>query len=534
MKKVQQLAERVFGFDELRPEQEEAIAAVLAGHDTLAILPTGAGKSAIYQLAGLSLPGLTLVISPLIALQLDQLNGLEESGVEAAALNSSLSSSERQDLLAKIAQGELTFLFLAPEQFANDEVSAALSRADVSLFVVDEAHCVSQWGHDLRPDYLRLGAARRHAGSPPLLALTATASPPVREEIVQVLDMDTPKLVAGGFDRPNLKLSVETFLGGAGKEEQLLEALKNAPKPGIVYAATRKTTQKIAAALGKTGITAAAYHAGLPKAEREEVQSKFLDDELEVVAATVAFGMGIDKANVRFVYHSEPADSLDSYYQEIGRAGRDGKPADVKLFYDPKDIGLRRFMNAATKLSAQQLEDVLEAVQAGVTDVSELQHCLELSDSKIASALHSLETLNALELDPSGETLKLVDQDSNTAQLAAEKHQARREFIRSRLDMMKGYADTRNCRRTYLLGYFGETLAKPCGNCDQCLTEPEHRDAPAVPFALGSRVAHSSFGEGQVTHYEDDKMTVLFDEEGYQTLLTELVVESGLLEPVTA
>ena len=540
MDHVHQLAKDTFGFD-LYPDQEDAIASLLDGRDTFAILPTGAGKSAIYQLAGLALPGLTVVVSPLIALQFDQLDMLGEQ-VDAAVLNSALTKSERDAVIGRVTDGTLRFLFLAPEQLSNEDTVATLQEADVSLFAVDEAHCVSQWGHDFRPDYLKLGGVRRQLGAgseelPTLLALTATASPPVREEVVALLGMDDPKIVAGGFDRPNLVLNVETFLGGSGKEERLVRAALAAPKPGIVYAATRDGTEALARALCEGGVKAAAYHAGLPKETREEVQTGFVEDALEVVCATVAFGMGIDKPNVRFVFHAEPADSLDSYYQEIGRAGRDGEEAQACLFYDPDDLGLRRFMNAALKVGKAQLEEVVTSVQRGVTEVSELQERLDLSDSKLLTALRQLEKLDVLAFSGTGETLLPADDldPKEAVAEATEQESARREFVRSRLEMMKGYAETTSCRRAYLLGYFGEAFEAPCGACDVCLAaDGADADAPDdVPFPLGSRVAHEAFGEGQVTHYEEDKVTVLFDEAGYQTLSLSLVTEKGLLVPVT-
>ena len=539
MDHVHQLAKDTFGFD-LYADQEEAIASLLAGRDTFAILPTGAGKSAIYQLAGLALPGLTVVVSPLIALQFDQLDMLGDQ-VDAAVLNSALTKSERAAVLEEVTNATLRFLFLAPEQFGNEDTVAVLQGADVSLFVVDEAHCVSGWGHDFRPDYLEVGGVRRRLGvgqeAPTMLALTATASPPVREEIVSLLKMTDPKVIAGGFDRPNLTLNVETFLGGNGKQERLIQAAADAPKPGIIYAATREETETLARALCEGGVKAAAYHAGLPNSTREAVQEGFLEDSLEVVCATVAFGMGIDKANVRFVFHAEPADSLDSYYQEIGRAGRDGETAQVCLFYDPDDLGLRRFMNAALKVGRKQLEKIVTSVQRGVTEVGELRERLELSDSKLLSALHQLETLDVLALDSAGETITPAEglEPADAVEEATEQESARREFVRSRLEMMKGYAETRSCRRAYLLGYFGEAFTPPCGACDVCLADGRAAsDTPTeVPFPLSSRVSHQTFGEGQVTHYEADKVTVLFDEEGYQTLSLSLVTEKNLLTPVT-
>jgi ATP-dependent DNA helicase RecQ len=281
---VAELARTRLGFDGLRPGQEEAVRAVLGGRDVLAVMPTGSGKSAIYQLAALELPGPTIVVSPLIALQRDQveaIDGFTDEGAEA--LNSQLSHGRREDLLERLEAGELEFVLLAPEQLANEETLERLAAAKPSLFVVDEAHCVSEWGHDFRPDYLRLGAAREAVGAPTLLALTATASPPVRDEIVERLRLRDPLLVVRGFDRPNIRLSVETFFEEKAKDEALATAVAEAPRPGIVYAATRARAEELAERLGGR-----VYHGGMAKRERDEAQEAFMAGEAEVMVATVA------------------------------------------------------------------------------------------------------------------------------------------------------------------------------------------------------------------------------------------------------
>ncbi|HEX2178273.1 MAG TPA: ATP-dependent DNA helicase RecQ, partial [Actinomycetota bacterium] len=332
------------GFSKLRPGQREAIEAALDGSDTLAVMPTGSGKSAIYQIAGRLLPGPTIVVSPLIALQADQVDSLEDSPAgEAGQTNSTISAADRREAFEDLASGDLEFLFLAPEQFRKPEVMERIAASKPSLFVVDEAHCVSSWGHDFRPDYLLLGPVVEELGRPPVLALTATASPPVREEILEQLRMREPAVVVRGFDRPNLHLAVRTFSDDHDKREDFLAAVVEADKPGIAYAATRRRAEEVAEALTARGVQADFYHGGMATGRRTQVHTAFLEDELEVVVATTAFGMGIDKPNVRFVYHHDVADSLDSYYQEIGRAGRDGEPADATLFYRAEDLGLRRF-----------------------------------------------------------------------------------------------------------------------------------------------------------------------------------------------
>jgi ATP-dependent DNA helicase RecQ len=310
------VAREAFGFDALRPGQREAIEAALDGRDALVVMSTGSGKSAIYQIAGLLTPGATLVVSPLIALQRDQVDDLAERAAGGAAqLNSSVPASERDRALAELAENALEFLFLAPEQLANEEVLAELAVARPSLLVIDEAHCISEWGHDFRPEYLRVGAAAEALGRPPVLALTATAAPPVRDEIVERLALRDPVVLVRGFDRPNIHLAVERFHGEQGAERKLRalrEAVEAAPKPGIVYVATRRQAEELAASLCELGVAAASYHAGMRAAERDAVQERFMDSHLEVVVATTAFGMGIDKADVRWVFHSEVSESLDA------------------------------------------------------------------------------------------------------------------------------------------------------------------------------------------------------------------------------
>ena len=342
--RIRRAASEVFGWSELRPGQGEAVERVLAGCDTLAVMSTGYGKSAIYQIAALLIPGPTVVVSPLIALQSDQVTGLQREGAGgAAAVSSFVPSGARREALEELSEGSLEFLFVSPEQLANDEVLADVADAGPSLFVVDEAHLISEWGHDFRPDYLQLGAVAEAIGRPPILALTATAAPPVRDEILSRLGMRSPEVLVRGFDRPNIRFGVERFHDAHAKRRALLEQVAAASKPGIVYAATRRHAEELGAALVGEGVSAAVYHGGMGRAARTAAQEAFMEDRVDVVVATTAFGMGVDKPNVRFVFHSEPADSVDSYYQEVGRAGRDGEAARAVLFYRSEDLGIRRF-----------------------------------------------------------------------------------------------------------------------------------------------------------------------------------------------
>lgn len=536
---IARLARSRFGFETLRPGQEAAIEALLDGRDTLAVMLTGSGKSAIYQIASLLLKGPTVIVSPLIALQRDQVESIERQHLgEAAEVNSMVGAAEREEAMEEFEEDELEFLFVAPEQFHSQETLDRIKEAQPSLFVVDEAHCISEWGHDFRPEYLRLGAVVQALGHPPVLALTAIAAPPVREEIMERLDMRDPLVVVRGFNRPNIWLGVEKFHDERTKTRALLERVAESEKPGIVYVSTRKHAEEIAQALSEEGIKAVAYHAGMKARDREEAQEAFMTNAVEVMVATTAFGMGIDKPNVRFVFHYDISDSVDTYYQEIGRAGRDGEPAKAILFYRPEDLGVHRFFAGGGKITVEQVEDVAEAVEdhdepIAVADIHEETG---LSAAKVNAALTRLEEVGAVEALPTGE---VMEGQSETAQheaaekavLAQEHHRA---FERSRIEMMRGYAEVWDCRREYLLNYFGEAFDDPCHYCDNCdagVTVAENEGNE--PFALNSRVRHGVWGAGLVQRYEGDTMIVLFDEVGYKTLDVGFVTETGALQEVS-
>jgi ATP-dependent DNA helicase RecQ len=333
----------IFGFDSFRPGQEEVIRAVLDGRDTLAVMPTGGGKSLCYQVPALMTEGLTVIVSPLISLMKDQIDSLIQSSVEAAAtLHSGLSPEERWEVERRIRTGEIRMLYVAPERLRSLEFVLTLRRSGVSLFVVDEAHCISEWGHDFRPDYLFLPRVVRDLGSPPVLALTATATPRVRQDILRSLRMREPEVVVTSFNRPNLTYRVLSAKEKKHKLPLVLDLIRKSPPPGIIYATTRKECEELAASLRSAGVNAAHYHAGLGASDRSGVQERFMTDELDVVVATIAFGMGVDKPNVRFVIHASAPGSLPAYIQEAGRAGRDGKPSECVVLYRGADLGRRK------------------------------------------------------------------------------------------------------------------------------------------------------------------------------------------------
>jgi ATP-dependent DNA helicase RecQ len=537
---VARLARERLGFDELRPGQAEAVEAVTSGRDTLAVMSTGSGKTAIYQLAGLILDGPTVVVSPLISLQRDQMEAADEDGADpAAVVNSTLTDKQKEEVFTEAAEGEVEYVLLAPEQLADPEVAERLRAARPSLFVVDEAHCVSQWGHDFRPEYLELRAAVETLGRPPILALTATAAPPVRADIVETLGLDDPAVVVRGFDRPNIHLAVERFEEEHPKREAVVDEAAEAAKEGagIVYCATRRAAEEVAEALRERKVRAEHYHAGDSAKLRDQVQEAFLEKgEVDVVVATIAFGMGIDKPDVRWVFHHDISDSVDSLWQELGRAGRDGEPARHKLFYRPEDLGLRRFF-ASGSVEADEIERVGRLVLAAGREVSqaELAEAADLSKTRLSSAIHGLEEAGFLETE--GEEVKVVAPETklpDAVEEASQGAESREAFDRSRVDMIRAYAERDGCRRAFVLGYFGEAFEPPCGMCDNCDAgrgEPEAEGETPTGLEIGARVKHADWGEGTVSGVEDDKLTVVFDSEGYKTLDLDLVEGRGLLEP---
>ena len=543
-RQIRRAARQGFGYRQLRGGQEEAIAALSEGRDVLAVMPTGWGKSAIYQVAGLLVDGPTVIVSPLISLQHDQVSTITQEGTGGAVVaNSALGSGRRRAALEEVGAGDVEFLFVAPEQFANPDTMDALRRNPPSLFVVDEAHCISAWGHDFRTAYLHLPAVLDELGRrrPRLLALTATASPPVRQEIVERLALRDPLVIVQGFDRPNIHLAVAHHHDARQRDEALLDAVVAADPPGIVYTATRARTEALADALVERGVRAAPYHGGLAAKRRHAAQDGFMAATVDVVTATSAFGLGIDKPDVRFVFHAEPSESLDVYYQEVGRAGRDGEPSQAVLFWRAEDLGMRRFFAGGPRLERKELAAVAQTVTERRTVwLADLAEAIGSRPGRVAAAVGWLAREGAVGVGPGGHPVFAADgSDPARASAAAAKAvEARRRLDSSRVDRVRAYAESRQCRRRLILAYFGEPFEPPCGACDNCdrpADEPVEggvggSGAVDSPFADGMRVRHRSLGDGTVMGTEEDKLVVLFDEQGYSTLSIPLVLEGDLLE----
>jgi ATP-dependent DNA helicase RecQ len=539
---IRKVAKERFGYDELRPGQEEVIRLVLEGHDVLSVMPTGFGKSAIYQIAALFIHGPTVVVSPLIALQKDQVDFLGKQGVaEAAVVNSTVAAADKRETFEDLGDGQLEFLFLSPEQLANEDTLKQLADNPPSLFVIDEAHCLSEWGHDFRPHYMRLGRVIENLKHPRVLALTATASPNVRDDIVQRLGMKDHRVVVWGFDRPNIHLAVETCPDEYTKTRVLIERVKDATKPGIVYVATRGHAEQVTKDLVDAGVNAVGYHGGMKPADRTKIQDGFMNDEHEVIVATNAFGMGVDKPDVRFVIHYDIPESIDSYYQEVGRAGRDGEPADAILLYRTEDVGVRRAMAAGGKLTTDQVETIVEAVadRSDPVDAKTIAESTELSKSKVAKTINRLEEVGAVQVLDTGEVLPAEQKidASAVAEEAVREHDAYRNYRLGRVEIMKDYAETRDCRRRYLLTYFGEKTNGLCNHCDNCQEgvaakhdAKKEQEDESLPFPLKARVMHKKLGEGTVMRYEADKVVVLFDTEGYKSIVAQFAVDKELMK----
>lgn len=554
-----------FGFPDFRPPQIRAIQSVLSGADALVVLPTGGGKSLCYQIPALLRGGLTVVVSPLLSLMKDQVEALERRGVAAAFINSTLTSSDVASRMERARNGTLTLLYLAPERMEFGPILPRLVDIGVSLLAVDEAHCISEWGHDFRPSYRRIGTIRERLGRPQTVALTATATPRVREDIIEQLALRDARIVVGGFDRANLTYHVEPTRTRQAKDKAAIRWLREAQGPAIVYAPTRKAVERVTTLLVRARVKAVAYHAGLPNAQRQNVQNAFMSERARVIVATSAFGMGIDKADVRLVVHHAMPGSLESYYQEAGRAGRDGLRSTCVLLHSYADRFTHEFFVGNANPERGLIERTWRLLRSSADadgfvgqSVDQLAERLAAGTGvrKVGAAIRALASSGAVAIEPPAARrvwVRLLATPSRIARELGGARESDRELLRAlwravgkqlesgasidldglppgigragrvvpilmrleseqfvtwtrtsggfrldarradatwlpvdwtslerrqqndmaRLDAVQRYAQTRACRRAFVLRYFGDPDARPrCDSCDRCLGTP--------------------------------------------------------------
>ncbi len=473
-----------FGFEEFLEGQAEIVEKILASRDGLVVMPTGGGKSLCYQLPALCLEGVTIVVSPLIALMKDQVDALVEKGVAATLINSTLSHSEQRERIERMIAGDYKLVYVAPERFRAEGFVSAMREVKVALFAIDEAHCLSQWGHDFRPDYLRLGKARGTLGSPQCVAFTATATPVVRKDIVSVLELEEPFQIVTGFARANLSFNITPVETKAAKFRRTREVLEE-HRTGIVYCATRKRVEEVAETLNSWGVKCIGYHGGMKEEEREDTQNRFIRREVDVAVATNAFGMGIDRSDVRFVIHFEVPGSVEAYYQEAGRAGRDGEAAHCELLWNYADTRTQEFFLEGANPGygticqvyqffheeANEEQEVHASIEE-ITSAVEVKNGMAVSSAlAVLGRAGYLERFNVPGQRRRGTRLRQPEVQASGLEIDREALEEKERRDRQKLQAMVGLCYGAGCRQRAILEYFGEEEPGECGTCDVCRSD---------------------------------------------------------------